>query len=246
MTESDLVSGAPPTRPTPSRTTLFLIATPLVVLTVAAYVGDMLAPDLVNRNPLLLIILNARSRNLALVTNQLDALPYYLVGTLRLLISDPLFYLLGWFYGDAAVKWAERNTRTLGNTLRWVEHHFKRWGVPLVFAMPNNFICLFAGAARMSPVVFLVANISGTITRLYLIRVVGATFSGPIDWLLDFIATYRIPLLVLSVGAVLFTIFNERKRGGGELTGLTALPDEMEEATEPPGGTTGHRREADE
>ena len=227
MTESSVVSGEPPTRPKPSRTTLILIISPLVLLVIAAYVGDALAPDLVNRNPLLLIILNARSRNLALVTNQLDALPYYLVGSVRLLISDPLFYLLGWYYGDAAVKWAERNTRTLGQSLRWIERNFKTWGVPLVFAMPNNIICLFAGAARMRPAVFIIANVSGTLLRLYLIRVLGATFSGPIDWLLDFIATYRTPLLVLSIGLVLFTIASERKRGG-ELTGLATLPDTVE------------------
>jgi membrane protein DedA with SNARE-associated domain len=235
VTESSVVSGEPPTRPKPSRLTLFLIVAPLVVLTIAAYVGDALAPDLVNRSPLLLIILNARSRNLALVTNQLDTLPYYLVGSVRLLISDPLFYLLGWYYGDQAVKWAERNTKTLGSSLRWVERRFKTWGVPLVFAMPNNIICLFAGAARMSPVVFLIANVSGTFVRLYLIRVVGRTFSGPIDWLLELIATYRTPLLVISFAAVFFTLFTERKRGGGELTGLTTLPDEIDQDRPAPG-----------
>ena len=200
---------------------------PLVVLTIGAYVGDAMMPYLVDNNPLLLIALNARNRNLILVTNQLDAVSYYVVGTVRLLLSDPLFYLLGWFYGDAAVRWAERNTNSLGDILRWVEKHFRRWGVPLVFAMPNNFICLFAGAAAMRPAVFITANVSGTIVRLYLIRVLGETFSGPLDWILDFIRQYRAPLLILSFALVAFTIFSERKKGGGELTGLANLPDDM-------------------
>lgn len=240
MPDSWVVSGEQPTRSTPSRTTLILIVSPLVVLTIAAYVGDALAPDLVNRNPLLLIILNARSRNLALVTNQLDTIPYYVIGTVRLLLSDPLFYLLGWWYGDAAVKWAERNTRTLGDTLRWIERNFKTWGVPLVFAMPNNIICLFAGAARMRPAVFIIANVSGTILRLYLIRVLGRTFSGPIDWLLEFIGTYRTPLLALSIAVVVFTLLSERKRGGGELTGLAHLPDEVEPTDQSTDATPRH------
>jgi membrane protein DedA with SNARE-associated domain len=222
------VSGAPPLRPRPSRTTLILIVAPLVVLTIGAYVGDAMMPYLVDNNPLLLIALNARNRNLILVTNQLDPLSYYVVGTVRLLLSDPLFYLLGWYYGDAAVRWAERNTNSLGDILRWVEKHFRRWGVPLVFAMPNNFICLFAGAAAMRPVVFITANVSGTIVRLYLIRVLGETFSGPLDWILDFIRQYRGPLLVVSFALVAFTIFSERKKGGGELTGLAHLPDQMD------------------
>ncbi|MGY6502139.1 MAG: DedA family protein [Acidimicrobiales bacterium] len=227
----------PPTRPKPSRRTLILIVVPLVAFTIAAYAGDAFMPYLVDNNPLLLIALNARSRNLALVTNMLDPVSYYVVATVRLLISDPLFYLLGWFYGDSAVKWAERNTKTLGDTLRWVEKHFKRYGVALVFAMPNNFICLFAGAARMSPVVFAVANVSGTILRLYLIRALGAQFSGPLDWLVDFIAEYRIPLLVISFAAVGFTIMSERKKGGGELSGLTNFEDQVE-GPAPTGGQT--------
>jgi membrane protein DedA with SNARE-associated domain len=217
--------------------------TPLVILTIGAYVGDAMMPYLVDNNPLLLIALNARNRNLALVTNQLDAVSYYVVGTVRLLLSDPLFYLLGWFYGDAAVRWAERNTHTLGDVLRWVEKHFRRWGVPLVFAMPNNFICLFAGAAAMRPVVFIVANVSGTITRLVIIRMLGETFSGPLDWLVEFIARYRTPLLVLSFALVAFTILNERKRGGGELTGLAHLPDQMD--GEPGDGAPPEGRESD-
>lgn len=206
---------------------------PLILLVIAAYAGDAFMPYLVDNNPLLLIALNARNRNLALVTNQLDALSYYSVGFIRLVLSDPLFYLLGWFYGDAAVRWAERNTQTLGDSLRWVERNFKNFALPLVFAFPNNFICLFAGAAGMRPVVFAVANISGTVARLYIIRALGETFSGPLDWVVDFIAEYRTPLLILSIVLVIFTIISERKKGGGELTGLTNLPDEFEVADDP-------------
>jgi membrane protein DedA with SNARE-associated domain len=209
---------------------------PLVALTVAAYVGDAMMPVLVDRNPLLLIALNARNRNLALVTNQLDALPYYGVGFVRLLVSDPLFYLLGWFYGDAAVRWAERNTQTLGDSLRWVEKHFRRWGVVLVFAAPNNFICLFAGAAAMRPAVFIVANVTGTIARLVVIRLLGNVLSAPLDWVLGFIKDYRMPLLAVSIALVGVTILTERKKGGGELTGLTHLPDELEGEASDPGG----------
>lgn len=228
LADSTVVEPPHSTRPAPGRRTLVLIATPLVLLTIAANVGDALAPTLVDTHPLLLIALNARNRNLALTTNLLDTIPYYTVGFVRLVVSDPLFYLLGWFYGDAAVKWVERNTRTLGETLRWVERRFGRFGVPLVFAMPNNWICLFAGASGMRPAVFIAANVSGTLVRLYVIRVLGNVFSEPIDWLLEFIADYRLPLLALSVGVVLFTVASERRSGRGELSGLSTIPEELE------------------
>ncbi|QGG94898.1 DedA family protein [Actinomarinicola tropica] len=232
-----------PARRAPGRRTLVLIATPLVLLTIAANVGDALAPSLVDSHPLLLIALNARNRNLALTTNLLDPTSYYVVGFVRLVLSDPLFYLLGWFYGDAAVKWVERNTRTLGDTLRWVEKHFTRWGVPLVFFLPNNWICLFAGAAGMRPAIFIAANVTGTVLRLYLIRVLGNVFEGPIDWVLEQIAAYRLPLLALSIGAVAFTVLSERKTGRGELAGLTTMPEDLE--GEEPGTSTSEPYEPD-
>lgn len=228
--------GPTTARPTPGRRTLVLIAAPLVLLTIAANVGDALAPSLVDRHPLLLIALNARNRNLALTTNLLDPIPYYVVGFVRLVVSDPLFYLLGYFYGDAAVKWVERNTRTLGSSLRFVESHFGRFALPLVFLVPNNWICLFAGASGMRPAVFIAANVAGTIVRLWVIRVLGNVFSEPIDWVLEMIGEYRIPLLVLSVGAVLFTVLTERRSGRGELAGLTTLPEDLDGAA--PGQTT--------
>ena len=64
------------------------------------------------------------NRNLILVTNNLDAVSYYVVGTLRLLLADPLFFLLGHWYGDTAIEWMERRTKTFGQMLRQMEGWF--------------------------------------------------------------------------------------------------------------------------
>ena len=135
--------------------------------------------------------MNARNRNLILVTNQLDAFSYYTVGTLRLLLSDPLFFLIGYWYGDAALDWMERRTKSYGQMLRQWEGWFGNAAYPLVFLAPNNFICLFAGAAGMSVAGFFATNIAGTVVRLYLIRRLGEAFEAPIDDVLGFIA--RVP-----------------------------------------------------
>src|SRR4051795_8724034 len=143
------LTAAAPDRPTPSRRTLALLVTPIVVLVIASSVGDALTTTWAQDHPLALITLNARNRILVLTTNQLDALPYYTVGTLRLLVSDPLFYLLGVFYGERAVAWMEQKAPTYGGFLRKVEKWFGKASYPLVFIAPNNFICLVAGAAGM-------------------------------------------------------------------------------------------------
>jgi membrane protein DedA with SNARE-associated domain len=214
----------------PSRRTLSLIVTPIAALIILSWIGDAAAVYLVDHHPLWLIGLNARNRNLVLVVNQLDAVPYYIVGTLRLLLSDPLFYLLGYFYGDGAIRWMERQAPTYGKLMRSAERWFGVAAYPLVFFAPNNFICLFAGAAGMSVPTFLLLNVSGTITRLWMIRVVGDIFAEPINNVIRFIQDYRLPLLVLSIVLVLITIWNERRQGKGELGSLAHLEEELEGA----------------
>ena len=224
--EHDDTSGAPAPRRL-SKRTLSLIIGVIIVLVVGGWVGDATAGYLVDHHPLWLIALNARNRNLVLVVNHVDAAAYFVVGTLRLLLSDPLFYILGYFYGDAAIKWMERQAPTYGRMMRGAERWFGVAAYPLVFIAPNNYICLFAGAAGMSIPMFVALNVTGTIFRLWILQVIGNIFDKPIDSLIGFIQDYRVPLLVLSVVLVLFTIWNERRQGEGELEGLRHLEDEL-------------------
>ena len=218
-------------RPRPSRTTLTLIVVPLVALVIAAWVGDAMSAAWFDRHPLALIALNARNRNLILTTEYLDAWSFYVVGGVRLLVSDPLFYLLGYFYGDAAVRWMEHRSRTFGGILRSAEQFFGKAAYPLVVVAPNNFICLFAGSAGMRPSVFIVLNVAGTIGRLVLIRWLGVEFDEPLDAVRGFIADYRLPLTILLIVTVAITIWRET-RPEGELESLIHLEEEIEEAAE--------------
>lgn len=217
-----------PVRPRPHRRTLTLLIAPIVVLIVASNVGDALATTLATTHPLTLIALNARNRNVVLVTNQLDALSFYGVATSRLLLSDPLFFLLGYWYGEAAVQWMERRTRSFGSTMRQMEGWFGKAGLLLVFIAPNNIVCLLAGAAGMSVSAFFAANLAGTVVRLYLIRRVGEAFDAPIQDLLGFLRDYRIPLLILSVALVAATSLWEMRRGDGEIEAVLHLDDDLE------------------
>lgn len=217
-----------PVRHRPGRRTLTLLIAPIIVLIVASNVGDALATTLATTHPLTLVALNSRSRNLVLVTNQLDALSYYGVATLRLLLSDPLFFLLGYWYGESAVSWMEARTRTFGGTMRQLERWFGRGGAVLVFIAPNNIVCLLAGAAGMRVTTFFAANLAGTVLRLYLIRRVGEAFDAPIQDLLAFLSDYRIPLLVVSVLLVAGTSLWEVRRGEGELEAVLHLDDDLD------------------
>ncbi len=212
----------------PGPHTLKLILGPLIAFVIAANVGDAMAPTLVDTHPLTLLSLNARNRNLILVTNQLDAVSYYVVGFVRLLASDPLFYLLGWYFGDRAVAWIEDRSNHAGRFMRSMEGFFGKAAYPLVVVMPNNFICLFAGSSGMAIGTFFALNAIGTVGRLYLIRWLGEAFEKPIDAVLDFIADYRPYLLATTVAFVVYTVWSEARSGKGEIGELLHLEEDLE------------------
>lgn len=222
----------PVERKPPSRRVLALVIGPLIALVIAANVGDALAPTLVDRNPLLLIALNARNRNLLLTVNLIEPIPYYVVGTVRLLASDPLFYLLGFWYGDRALSWAEKRAPRTGGFLRKYEAAFRRATYPFVFIAPNNIVCLFAGSIGMRPPVFLTLNVTGTIVRLAMIAWLGDIFAEPIDDVLGFIAEYRWYLTGFTVAIVILSSARQAAKGGGEVAELRELEHELEHPEE--------------
>ena len=195
-------------------------------MVVMTQLADAFWPSLVDRAPELLIALSARNRYLVLVAGRIDEWAYYLIGTVRLIAPDPFLFALGWFYGPAALRWMETRTPTVGSIMRTVERLFVRFGHPLVVIIPNNYVCIVAGAAGMSPWLFGFLNLTGTVGRLVIIRIVGDVFSGPIDTVLGWIADYRIPLLIISVTIVAIGAAAEARRGRKELAALHLLEAE--------------------
>lgn len=229
MTDCAPVSDLPaPARTPPSRHTLKLLVAPVIFLVICSNVANVMWPTLQETNPLLLIALSSINRYLILVSDQLDPLSYYAVGTLRLLVSDPLFFLLGYWYGDRALAWMDTKAPTYGPMLRQFQGLFGKAAWPLVLIAPNNFICLFAGAAGMRISVFFAVNIVGTVTRLYLIRRLGEAFSSPIDSFQGVVNEYRWWFLAASAALVAWSLRKEFS-GGGEIDQLRHVDEELPE-----------------
>lgn len=210
----------------PNKALRNLVIGAIMVFVVMAWGGDLFLSVLVDKHPLVFIALNSRNRNLALASPHLDAWSFYLVATIRLLASDPLFFILGRWYGDAGVRWMERKTPTYGGMLRQAEGWFSKAAYPLVALAPNNFICLFAGASGMSVPGFFAANIVGTAGRLYLIRIAADTFSEPLKGLTGWIGDHRLLVFALSAILLAYTIWSERRAAGQSELGQFAQLDE--------------------
>jgi membrane protein DedA with SNARE-associated domain len=222
--------AAAPGRPHPSRRTLALILGPIVAVVIVGTLGNMFHPRLLRDHPLWLVAMEPRNRYLLLVAEKVDFVPYLLVATVRRLISDPLFYLIGLLYGDAGVRWIESRLGDDVGLVRAMERGFRKAAPLMVFLFPGAIVCVLAGATGMSPVVFLACNVIGTVTVVSLLYRFAEVFDGPLGAVNGFYARNNTVLTVISVVAVGFWIWDQRRRGKSELKSIGTMERELEEA----------------
>ena len=192
------------------RIRLPILLTPIVALAVIGTVADVIGPGLINERPLLQMFLNPRSRYLLLASPQVDAVPFFVVGFLRLVLTDPLFYILGVQYGEAALRWAESKLGDDGGFIRAAERFFGRFGSAIILIAPSGYLCLLAGAAGMRPRRFIALNLIGTVSRLLLFRFLGEALKDELFAVLGFIQRYQWWLVGLSF--VVVSLQSRRKR----------------------------------
>jgi membrane protein DedA with SNARE-associated domain len=206
------MDGTPPAT-APRRIPLPWLITPIAVMSVAGIVADAIGPTLVTHHPLLQIFLNPRNRYLLLAAPQIDIVPFFVVGFVRLLLTDPLYFLLGRQYGDAALKWTDANAGSMAPLIRRVEGWFGKAGWLIVLVAPSGNMCLLAGSAGMKVKRFWALNITGTIIRLSLFRLAGDAFRDELTTLLEWIQRYQWKLVAVTVTIAIAQTFLGRRRG---------------------------------
>jgi len=223
------------------------VVIPIIALVVANNIGNALAPALLpvpgdpdkSSNPLLLIALSPALRNQIAVVNYVEPWWFMVVAGLRLIAADPLFFLLGRWYGDAGISWMERRSKAAGEVMREVEKWFARIGPLAVVIAANNIVCLLAGASGMRRSVFWVANVVGTIGRLLLIMWFADLLNREIDSVLNVVGDYRPLLLGLSVAVVAAIVVRQVRSGGGQLGQLRRLGSGLASTDNPDGNHDG-------
>jgi membrane protein DedA with SNARE-associated domain len=221
-------SEPPPERSKPDRRRLRILLALIVVLVATNALGDVLTAGLVESHPLWLLALNSRKRTVLLVAPHTDVIPFLVVAVLRQLLSDPLYYLLGRWYGDAGTRWLERKMGEGGSFVRLLESSFAKAAWPMVVILPNPIICMLAGASRMPPALFAALNLGGTIAAIAILRSVGDVFGGPISSVTDFLSEYRLPIMAISFVLVAANLTLNRKRGTSELESITEMERELD------------------
>jgi membrane protein DedA with SNARE-associated domain len=212
------VKGAPP-----SRRKLVLLISGITVVIVAGTIATIFTPALAAEHPLLLITLDARNRFLVLA-RRVDLVPFVVVGTLRRLTSDPLYWLLGYWYGDRAIRWLEKKGGG-GELVVWTERLFAKAAYPMVFLFPGAVVCALAGATGMPFAAFLAVNVAGTITAVIAVRLSSGLVAGPVDSILGFFGDHLVAVTIGWAVLMVLAIVLNRVVSGAEPPSLTDLEE---------------------
>ncbi|MFM8866715.1 MAG: hypothetical protein ACKOFZ_00245 [Ilumatobacteraceae bacterium] len=162
------------------------------MLFVIGTIGSNIGPALVDENPMLVISLSSRNRNLFGSVPYIDPLAYSLIGFSRVLIAGVALYLVGRWYGGRALSWVEGNVGELPAVYRWTERAVDRFGWLALVAMPgSNIVCLLVGHRRMRPTSFLLMISLGIVIKLITLWVGGKIFEDQIRSFLEAIERYQ-------------------------------------------------------
>lgn len=209
----------------PPRWLFWSFVTVVVGLNLLGMVVGASWPRLLRDHPLLLNILSNRYRFLLAAAPRVPAVPQIIIGILRNLASDPVYWGIGYFYGDQAIEWFRRSMGKADQVIVATERWFHRYGAVIVFITPSPFVCALAGATRMKPRKFWAANLAGTTTIVILLRLLSKVIRSPLEAFLRFSGRYNNWLLILSVAVVLLVVFNAGMGARGQVEGLKDLDE---------------------
>jgi membrane protein DedA with SNARE-associated domain len=231
-------AAAAEARPRPSRRTLTLIVAPIIVLVSIGTIGNAIHPALLKSHPMWLVAMEPRTRYLLLVANKGVAFaPFVIVAVIRKLASDPLFFLLGYLYGDNAVAWVERRFDNNSGIVRRVERLFRRAAPVMVFMFPGPLVCVLAGATGMKIRTFAFFNVIGTFVAVVFYYRLARSIKGPLDAINNFYSHNFKWLLVLSVVLTLYWLWDQRRKGN--TTSLADAEAQLEGPSRPRSGNEG-------
>lgn len=200
-----------------------LLITCIAAVFIVGFLTSASAPKLLKDNPTLLMALNPRYRYMVVAAPEIDPLPFFLIGLGRLLLSDPVYFALGWFYGDRAIRYF--NDALGEQTVSQTRAMFLRAAPVMAMFFAGPVICVLAGAARMAPRRYFTLNVIGTAMIVLALRAFSSVLDGPIQWFLRFNDRNYRTLMVVTIAT---TVFFLARVGRRQVRAAKSLADDID------------------
>jgi hypothetical protein len=224
VSRSPLITSPAPSAPCSRRTTA-LLAAPLIVLTGASTVGNLLAPGLLTAHPLLLVALAPRTPFLAVAAGEVQFGAFVAVAFLRLCAADPSHFLLGRLHGGRATSALARRRRPGGSRRLQLPVVWERLGLVLVALAPSGKVLLVAGASRLPHRRVASAAVGGTLAQVVVLYGAGRVAAEPGRAMAETMAAWAPAVAVMTLVIAGVTAVGRRRSGrAGRSAGLAARP----------------------
>ena len=217
--------------PSNPRTRIAVLAVPMVALAVSLYVGNALAPTLVHDAPVLLLVLSPRLRWLFLASARVDGFWFFLIPLVRATAVLTVYFLLGRWYGDRALRWLESRAGNAMRPVLWIERSFHRARVPITFLFPGNVAAMLAGADHMPAPLFFTVALASVELRVWAVRALANAFRGTLLRALDWVGDNQLWLTVASVTGVIAWVLWSNRHGITQGETIEELIDDFEPET---------------
>jgi membrane protein DedA with SNARE-associated domain len=185
-----------------------------VTLFVAANLGTILAPSLIDDIPEALLAMGARNRVLLLtIAADIDWPAFFVVGFVRLCLPAVVLYAIGRHYGEVGRAWlAGQNGGEVPRAIQVTERWFDRARYPVIaFFVGSNAVALLAGTRHVPFRRYAAVFAGGVITRLLFFWFLGQALKAPLESLLGLVQKLQWPLTALAVFVV---VLQTRKFAG--------------------------------
>ncbi len=190
-----------------------VLAVPIVLFTISGYISNALAPTLAHDAPIVLLLLNPRLRWLFLTSAKVDTLWFFLIPLVRASVVLTVYFLLGRWFGDGALRWLEARSGNAMRPMLWIERKFHRARVPITFFFPGTIVAMLAGADGMAAPLFFGVTLSSIALRVWAVRSLADLFRGTLLQVLDWVGANQVWLTLVSIGSVFGWVLWSNRHG---------------------------------
>lgn len=164
--------------------------------------GLALLPVLTRDQPLLLLLLNPTTTVLLLVSARIDPVTLVVLTVARRFLVHIVFFLLGWWYAEGAVRWMVGRGAETEQIMGLTERIFRRVGWLAIVLWPGPLPSVLAGAGRMRWPMFVALDLVGSVASVLLTRYAASVAANPLALLLHFIDEHAEILTIIFASMV--------------------------------------------
>jgi len=195
--------------------------------------GLALSPLLLRERPLLLVLINPTTSILLLVSARVETLPFVILATARRFAFHIVFFLIGRWYAERAVRWMEEHSGGPQPLLGFVERAFARAGWLVILVWPGPLPSVLAGSGRMVPALFVALDLTATLVSVLITRAAANAAANPLEVVLRFADRNADRLTILFIVLVVLWLVIRWLRDRGVSLGRQEQSAATDDAAKP-------------